>query len=80
MARESDQQIDGMVSAGIAKVVQGTGAHAVAPGTMATALAGARWPVATMPFDARLGQVFDARDAFGSIRDILPWTSHRQLS
>jgi hypothetical protein len=80
MTRESDQQIDGTVGAGITKVVQGTGAHAVAPGAMATALAGARPPGATVPFDVRLGQVFDARDAFGSIRNILPWTSHRLLS
>jgi hypothetical protein len=80
MARENDQQIDGMVGAGIAEVVQSTGAHAVASGAMATAVAGARGPVATVPFDVRLGQVFDASDAFGSIRNILPWTIHRLLS
>jgi hypothetical protein len=80
MPRESDTQIDRMVGTSIAKVVQGTGAQAVAPGAMAAAVAGTRPKVATVPFDARLGQVFDTRDAFGSVRNIFPWTGHRLVS
>jgi hypothetical protein len=80
MAGESDDQVNGAVRAGIAEVMEGTSAHGIATGAVTTAPAGSRRPVATAPFDARLGQVFDTRDALGDIRDILPWTSHRLLS
>jgi hypothetical protein len=47
---------------------------------VATARAKSRRPVATVPLDTRLGQVFDTGDALGDIRDILTWTIHRLLS
>ena len=80
MAGESDNQVNGVVGPGITEVMEGTGADGIATGAMATARAGSRRPVATAPLNARLGQVFDARDALGDIRDIFPWTSHRLLS
>jgi len=80
MAGESDEQINGPFGASIAEVMQGTAGHGVASGAVATAPAGARRPVATATLDARFGQVFDAGDAFGDIRDILSWTGHCLLS
>jgi len=80
MARESDNQINGTVGPGIPKVMEGTRTHGKAAGAVATARAGSCRPVATAPFDARLGQVFDTGDALSDIRDILTWTNHRRLS
>jgi hypothetical protein len=80
MAGESDNQINGAVGPSITEVMEGTGTHSIAPGAVTTARTRPRQPVATTPFDARLGQVFDARDALGDIRDIFPRTSHRMLS
>jgi hypothetical protein len=80
MAGEGEDQIDGAVGPSIAEVVEDAGAHGVATGAVATARAGARWPVAAAPLDARLGQVFDTGDALGDIRDILPWPNHRLFS
>jgi hypothetical protein len=80
MAREGDNQVNGAVSPSITQVVQGTRAHGIATGALATAQAGARWPIATAPLDPRLGQVFDTRDALSDVGDILTWTSHRLLS
>ncbi len=80
MAGESDNQINGTTGPSITEIMEGTTAHGIAPGAMATARAKSRRPVATAPLDARLGQVFNTRDALGDIRDILTWTSHRWLS
>jgi hypothetical protein len=80
MAGEGDQQIDGAFGPSIAEVVEGARAHGIAAGAVTTARAGSRWPVAAAPLDAWLGQVFDASDALGDIRDILPGTSHRRFS
>ena len=80
MAGESDNQVNGVVGPRITEVVEGTRAHGLATGAVATAPTGSRRPVATAPLNARLGQVFDTGDAFGDIRDIFPWTSHRLLS
>jgi len=80
MAGEGDQQIHGALGPSIPEVVEGTGAEAIAAGTVMTARAAACRPVATAPLKARLGQVFDTSDALGDIRDILPWTFHRLLS
>src|SRR5882724_10387598 len=70
MAGESDEQIDGPFGAGIAEVMQDAAGHGVSPGAAATARAGAGGPVAVAPLDARFGQVFDAGDAFGDVRDV----------
>jgi hypothetical protein len=80
MAGESDNEVNGAVSAGVAEVMQGARAHRIAAGAMATARAGSRRPIATAPLDARLGQVFDTSDTLGDVRDILTWTSHRLFS
>jgi hypothetical protein len=80
MARESDNQVNRAISPSITEVVEGTASRGVASGAMATARAGARRAVATAPLNARLGQVFNTRDALGDIRDIFPWTSHRLIS
>jgi hypothetical protein len=80
MAGERDNEFNGAVSASVAEVMQGARAHGIATGAVTTAGAGARRPVAATLLDARLGQVFDTRDALGDIRDIFPWTSHRLLS
>jgi hypothetical protein len=79
MAGESDHQVNGVVGASITEIMEGAGADGIAAGAVATARAGSRRPVATPPLDARLGEVFDTGDAFGDIRDIFPWTSHRLL-
>jgi hypothetical protein len=80
MAGERDHQINGVVGPRITEIMEGAAAHAIATGAVATARATPRWPVATVPLKARLGQLFDTCDAFGDIRDILTWTSHRFLS
>jgi hypothetical protein len=80
MTRESDHQVNGTAGSGIAEVMEGPRAHGKAAGAVATARAGPCRPVATAPFDARLGQVFDTGDALGDIRDILTWATHRRLS
>jgi hypothetical protein len=51
MTRESDNQVNRAVGASITEVVEGTRAHGIATGAVATAWAGSRWPVATAPFD-----------------------------
>ena len=76
MAGESDNQVNGVVGPSITEVMEGTGAHGIATGAVATARAGSRRPVAAAPLDARLGQVFDTGDPLGNIGDILTWTSH----
>jgi hypothetical protein len=76
MAGERDNQIDRAAGAGVAKVMQGAAVHGVATGTVTTARAEARGPVAAAPLDTWLGQVLDTRDALGDIRDILTWTRH----
>jgi hypothetical protein len=80
MAGEGDNQVNGMVGPSITEVMEGAAADAVATGAMATARTGSRRPVATAPFNARLGEVFNAGDALSNIRDVFPWTSHRLLS
>jgi hypothetical protein len=80
MAGDSDNQVDGAVGPSITEVMEGTGAHGIATGAMATARAGSRRPVAAAPLDAPFGQVFDTSNALGDIRDIFPWASHRLLS
>jgi hypothetical protein len=80
MAREGDHQVNGAVGPSITEVVEGARAHRIAAGAAATARAGSRWPVAPAPLDARLGQVFDTRDALGAVGNVLTWTSHRLLS
>jgi hypothetical protein len=80
MTRERDHQINGTVGPGIPKVMEGARTHGKAAGAVATARAGSCRPVATAPFDARLGQIFDTGDALRDIRDILTWTTHRRLS
>src|SRR3954465_15666249 len=80
MAGERDHQVNGAFGPRITEVMEGTAAHGVAAGTVATARAGPRRPVATSPLDAWLGQVFDTRDPLGDIGDIFPWASHRRLS
>src|SRR5579871_2340994 len=76
MSRESDNQVNRAVGPSITEVMEGTGAHSIAAGAVATARAGARRPVTTAPLDARLGQVFDTSDALADIGDIFSWTSH----
>ena len=80
MAGESDNEVDGTVSPGVAEVMQGAGAHGIATGTMGTARAGACRPVAAAALETRPGQVFDTSDALRDLRNILTWTSHRLLS
>jgi hypothetical protein len=80
MAREGDNQVNRTVGPGIPEVMEGTRAHGIAAGAVATARARSCRPVAPAPFDARLGQVFDTGDALGDIRDVLTWTTHRRLS
>jgi hypothetical protein len=80
MAGEGDNQVNGTVGPSITEVREGAAADAVAAGPLATARAGSRRPVATAPFDARFGEVFNAGDALGNIRDVFPWTRHRLLS
>jgi hypothetical protein len=80
MARESDDQVNGAVGPSITEVVEGARGHGIAAGAVAAARARSRWPVATAPLDPRPGQVFDTRDAFGDVRDVLTWTSHRPFS
>jgi hypothetical protein len=80
MTGESDHQLNGAVGPSIAEIMEGADTDGIAAGAVATAWAGSRWPVATAPLDARLGQVFDTGDALGDIRDIFPWRSHRLLS
>jgi hypothetical protein len=80
MAGEGNDQIDRAIGSGVPEVVEGTTSHGRATGTLATARARSRRPVATTPLDARLGQVFDPCDALGDIRNILSWISHRLLS
>jgi hypothetical protein len=80
MAREGDNQVNGTVGPSITEVMEGAATDAVATGAMATARAGSRRPVTTAPLDARLGEVFNAGDALGNIRDVFPWTRHRLLS
>lgn len=77
MTGESDNEVNGAVSAGVAEIMQGARVHDIATGAVTTARAGTRRPVATALLDARLGQVFDMRDALSDIWDIFPWTSHR---
>src|ERR1700693_2601402 len=76
MARESDHHVNRPIDPSITEVVEGTRAHGKAAGAVVTARARSCQPVATAPFDARLGQVFDTGDALGDIRDILTWTTH----
>jgi hypothetical protein len=76
MARKGDNQVNGTVGAGIPEIVEGTRAHGEAAGAVATARAEACRPVATAPFDVRLGQVFDAGNALGDIRNVFAWTTH----
>jgi hypothetical protein len=80
MAGDSDYQINGSVGPSITEVMEGTAAHGIATGAVAAARAQSRRPVATVPLNARLGQVFDTSDALGDIREILTWTTHRMLS
>jgi hypothetical protein len=80
MARESDHQVNRAVGPRITEVVEGTRAHGVAAGAVATPRAASRWPGAPAPLDPRFGQVFDTRDALRDVGDILTWTSHRPLS
>jgi hypothetical protein len=80
MARESDHQINGVVGPSITEVMEGTASDSIPAGAAATARAGSRRPVATMPLEAWLGEVFDTGDALGDIGNIFPWTSHRLLS
>jgi hypothetical protein len=80
MAREGDNQVNGAVGPGIPEVVEGTRAHGKAAGAVATARTRSCRPVATAPFDTRLGQVFDTGDALRDIRDVLTWTTHRRIS
>ncbi|MBV8894340.1 MAG: hypothetical protein JO266_20590 [Acidobacteria bacterium] len=80
MAGESDNQINGPVRAGIAEVMQSASGNGIAASAVTTARAGSRWPIATAPLDARLGQVFDPGDALGAIRNIFPWSTHWRLS
>src|ERR1700676_4817966 len=68
MAGESDNQINGAVGPSITEVMEGTTAHGIATGAVATARAKSRRPVATAPLDARLGQIFDTSDALGDTR------------
>jgi len=76
MAGERDNQIKGAVCPSITEVMEGATAHGIATGAVATARAKSRRPIATAPFDVRLGQVFDTRNALGDIRDVFPGTSH----
>jgi hypothetical protein len=80
MAGESDHQINGAVGPSITEIMEGTAAHGVATGAVATARAKSRRPVAMTPLQARLGQVFNTSDPLGDIRNILTRTSHRRLS
>jgi hypothetical protein len=80
MAGECDKQIDGTVGPCITEVMEGTGTHSVAASAVATARAGACWPVATVPLDAWLGEVFDTSDALGDIGYVLTGTTHQMLS
>jgi hypothetical protein len=80
MPREGNDQIDGAIGPSIPEVVEGPGAHGVAAGTLATARARSPRAVAAAPLQAWLGQVFDPADAFGDIRNIVPWSSHRMDS
>jgi hypothetical protein len=76
MTRESDNHIDGPLRPSIAKVMQGARGDGITTGAVATVRAGSCRPVTAAPLDAWLGQVFDASDALGDIRNILTWTSH----
>ena len=80
MAGERDNQIDGTVGPCITEVMEGPRPHSLATGAVVAARAGARWPVATVPLDARLGEVFDTSDALGDIGYVLTWMSHSLLS
>jgi hypothetical protein len=55
MAGESDHQINGSVGPCIAEVMEGTGAHGIATGAMATARTRSGRPAAAAPLDAWLG-------------------------
>lgn len=76
MTGKGNDQIGGAVGPRVAEVVKDAGAHGIAAGAAATARAGSRRPVAAAPLDAWLGEILDARDALGDIRDIFPWTGH----
>ncbi len=80
MAGESDNQINGTTGPSITEIMEGTTAHGIAARRDGDSAGKVARPVATAPLDARLGQVFNTRDALGDIRDILTWTSHRWLS
>ena len=77
MAGERDHHLDG---AGIAEIMEGSRAHRLATGTVATARAASGRPIVAAPFEARLGQVFDTSDALADIRNIFPWTNHHLFS
>ena len=80
MAGESDNQIDGAVGPCITEVMEGTNSHGVPAGAVATARARSCRPVAAMPLDTGLGEVFDTSDALRDIGYILTWTTHPLLS
>ena len=76
VAGELDGQIHGPAGACVAEVMERPGADGVASGAAAASRARAGRPVPAAKFDARLGQVLDAGDALGGIRDILPRAWH----
>jgi hypothetical protein len=80
MARESDNQVNGVVGPSITEVMEGAASDSIAAGAVATARAGSRRPVATTPLKTWFGEVFDTGDALSNIWDIFAWTSHRLLS
>ena len=76
MTRERDLQIDGPAADGIAEVMEGADGHRMATGGLSAARA--RQGTATTAATSQAGgrEVFEARDAFGGVGDVLSWTWH----
>jgi hypothetical protein len=80
MPREGDEQVAGPLGAGIAEVMEAACVEGVTAGPPTTAWARPRGVVARAEFEAWRGEIFDACDAFGGVRDILAWSSHMRTS
>jgi len=80
VTRERDDQIDGASVARVAEIVKGAGGQRVASGSARATRARSGEEDGAALLDMRLGEVFDAGDAFGHIRDVLAWPAHRSPS
>src|SRR4051794_3484707 len=68
MAGEGNDDIDGLLGPGVAKVMQGPTGHGVTTGTTATARAGPRRIVSAAPLDPRFREIFNPGDPLRHIR------------